>query len=434
MIVLNFKNTKTAIKDIFASWGRSFLTILGILVGISSVIFMVSVGVSSKQAIANSIAGISSNAVYIMPGQKQEKSMSMMSMLFSGFDVATVNKLKKLQQLDYVEYAAGQSVNNVSLVFPKKRVDFPVWFITSGFVKAINHRLVAGRKLADRDFSIGANVVLIGQNAADQILKQGVGNYISVVDSNTANNGVENRNSIINTDQNYLNNKYKELIGRHLNINGHDFVIIGVVIRDSMMSGIGTFNDSIIIPYTSARKYWQIDKFQVFIVKLKDMSYLPALKKVLPEYINGDYYLQTQQDLLQQADLILNILTIFISLIASVSLVVGGIGVMNIMLVTVKEKIREVGLRKAVGATNLDILALFLAQSVIYNLIGAVLGIFLGILESFVVTKFVNLPFTISIKAVVLAVVISFIIGILSGIYPAILASRLSPAEALREE
>lgn len=432
MVVLNFKNAKTAIKDIFAAWGRSFLTILGILVGISSVIFMVSVGVSSKQAIANSIAGISSNAVYIMPGQKQEKNMSMMSMLFSGFSVATVDKLQKLQQLDYVVYAAGQNVNNVSVNFPNKRVDFPAWFITNGFVKAINHRLVAGRELADRDFSIGANVVLIGQNAADQILKQGAAAYQNVLDNNATNNGVEGQ-KVIDAEQSY-SNKYQRLIGKHLNINGHDFVIIGVVIRDSMMSGIGTFNDSIIIPYSSARKYWQIDKFQVFIVKLKSMSYLPALKRALPNYIKSDYYIQTQADLLQQANLILNILTMFISLIASVSLVVGGIGVMNIMLVTVKEKIREVGLRKAVGATNLDILALFLVQSVIYNLIGAVLGIALGILESFIVTRIVNLPFTISIKAMVLAVVISFVIGILSGIYPAILASRLSPAEALREE
>ncbi len=389
---------KIAFIDILANKLRFLLTILGILIGTGSVILLINVGESAKAAIYNTISGLGENVVYIFHGKKTENSMMMdPSMLIGGFSLSEAKRIKNvLSNNPYVKSIAFRGMETTDIETRFSKNTSTVWIVDSNYFKTINLTLVDGRFISKDMVEKRRKVVILGKDAAEEYFPR------------------------------------SKAVGHYIKIKGKAYKVIGVTNLESSASV--QLNSVVFLPYSTAEDLFSNIKIQLFFVKLTDINKLHLVENQMRLLTNKPFYSMTQEEVLDQTQLIMGILTMFISVIASISLIVGGIGVMNILLVSVKEKIKEIGLRKAVGAKNRDILQLFLIQSLIYNLIGSSLGIALGIAGGFVIVSVANLPFVVSIKAIILATSVSFIISLIFGIYPAIIASRLSPVEALREE
>ncbi len=388
---------KSAARDIIATKLRFFLTLLGILIGTASVTLLINLGVSTKKAISSSLAGLGENLVYVFYGEDALNSMGPSTSMFGGFTEAQFEKVSKaLKSTGFVSLISGSARQAGSVSSNYASGAYIIHPCSADYFKIINFNLVSGRLFTDTDKA--RHVAIITKSLAEKLFPTHV-----------------------------------NPVGQSIVVKGKTFQIIGVIEpTDSTM--LRYSGEEVYIPLKSAHELFPSLKYTVILVKVTDLDYVSYLKPLLKQILNVPITVATQKDLITQANIILNVLTIFIGVIGGVSLIVGGIGVMNILLVSVKEKVKEIGLRKAVGATNRDILILFLIQSLIYNLIGAALGIAVGLGGELAITHVANLPFVISTKAVAAATLVSFVIGLVFGIYPAIVASRLSPVEALREE
>lgn len=233
-------------------------------------------------------------------------------------------------------------------------------------------------------------------------------------------------------------------IGQQIRIQGQSFKVVGVTVAKGG-SGFNNQDDIIYIPLTTGMKviYGQnylssisveAKSANVMVTAQDQIGYLLLERHKLKDPTKADFRIMNQGDILNTASSITGIFTSLLSGIAAISLLVGGIGIMNIMLVTVTERTREVGLRKALGAKKKTIITQFLTEAIILTVLGGFLGMILGILISFILTKFMNLSFTISISSIALAIGVSGVIGIVFGWYPAKKASDLQPIEALRYE
>jgi len=230
-------------------------------------------------------------------------------------------------------------------------------------------------------------------------------------------------------------------IGKKIKIRNLTFIVIGVL-KAKGSTGFVSYDDFVIIPYTVMQKQLAgTEYFNSIAVKVDSKD---NIEKVREEIINRltvlhkvdepDFTVFSQEDILSTLTSVINTFTIFLSFIAGVSLLVGGIGIMNMMLTSVTERTKEIGLRKAIGAKNRDILNQILLESIFITLIGGILGILLGILISYGVSKFANLTTYISLKAILISVIVSTLIGLIFGHYPAKRASNLDPIIALRYE
>jgi putative ABC transport system permease protein len=236
--------------------------------------------------------------------------------------------------------------------------------------------------------------------------------------------------------------KVQNPIGKTVYINQKPFTIIGLV---DMGDGImGQTQTGYVTVATYSQKIEPVNTFTTISVQFKDTTerdqYIPIVEKVLRKSHNlqfdeeNDFYIQTQEDTIESASAILGAVTAFISLVSGISLLVGGVGIMNIMLVSVKERVKEFGLRKAIGATNANIRNQILIESIIFSLLGGIIGVILGNIGAITMEHFSNLPTVISINAIVTSLLITTLTGLIFGLYPAITASKLSPIEALRSE
>ncbi len=391
-----------AISDTLANKLRFFLTVLGILIGTGSVILLINVGVSAKAAIYKTLNALGDNIVYIFYGKKSSSnSMSLPdpSMFIGGFPLNEAQKIKQalLKRPDVID-VSFRAVNSAFIHSDYAEGTYHIIITDYNFFRILEFRLLDGHFPQAKDQILKRPVIVLGKDLAHELFPRAVAT------------------------------------GNTIALNGKQLNVIGVV-EFASDSGINTnLNDSAFVLYPSILTLYPGLKMSTIRIKLTKLDNLTNLEQTIKRITNLPFYILTQDDLIEQTAIIMNILTLFIAVIASISLAVGGIGIMNILLVSVKEKVKEIGLRKAVGATNKAILAMFLIQSLVYNIIGALLGILLGIAGSFAITHIAHMPFVISIKAIILATTISFLIGIIFGLYPAFVAARLSPVEALREE
>lgn len=395
---------KGAVQNVLANKMRSFLTMLGIIIGISSVISIVSIGQGGKDYISKEFEGIGSNAINISvkgkPGEVLDRYY------FKRDDISMLTeKIPEILSVAPVISGYGASVNK------DKSKESSVIATAPSYKNVINADVLEGRFLSDADIESAKNVVVIDDIIAKKIFPSStpIGEKITIRTSSKASS----------------------------------FMVVGVI-KNPNPSLAYEFSDDfpgmVFIPYTSTDRVFRFSNISTMVVTLSDMNKSKEISKKIihlleKKHVTEDKY--TIEEAFKQVDLVNDVLSMFtlvIGTIAAISLVVGGIGVMNIMLVSVTERTREIGIRKALGAKEKDIMLQFLVESLIICLIGGSIGMILGISFSAILGSIVGVMPSVSIAVVLLAFLFSSAIGIFFGMYPAKKAAKLNPIDALRYE
>lgn len=407
---------KISYTNLMSAKLRSFLSILGIIIGVASVIMIFAFGKAAQELILDRVRGVGSNLIAVLPGASDEDGPPAQAF---GISVTTL-KYRDLQALTNkkkvpeVEAGAGYARGTAIVSSDNEEASFSVVGTTATYVKVENTELAEGRFFTEGEERGMARVAILGPQTVEDLFGD------------------------------------EDPINKRIEIKNHNFKIIGVF-KERGSTAFGTSqDDAVFIPLRTAQKLLLGINHLAFIrLKVKDADLVSsAMKNVkatlreqhdIDDPDKDDFSVRNQEAALKSLTGITDVLRYFLLAVGSVSLLVGGVGIMNIMLIAVNQRIREVGLRKAVGAKTEDVLVQFLIESVFVSVVGGVLGIILGISVSFLVSIIVkhlgyNWQLIISIESLLLAVSVSAGIGILFGIYPAKKASKISPMEALRYE
>jgi len=403
---------KTSLTGLKTNKSRSALTILGIVIGITAIILVMSVGQGAKNLILNQVKGFGSQIINIEPG-REPKGMSDFAQMFT--DSLKEEDVVALRKLPGVKNVVPNVFQAATVVFENEAKKTTFLGASDLIAEALSISIGQGRFFDDEEVKQYSNVAVIGSE-----LKK---DFFGLSDA----------------------------IGEKIKIKNRNFKIIGVLAPKGKSMTFDV-DKVVIIPYTTAQKYLMgINYYNGgILVKAESEEIMPQLiseiKIRMRELHNitdpekDDFHIVTQADAAKAVGSITTILTALLGSIAAVSLIVGGIGIMNIMLVSVTERTREIGLRKAVGATNKDILNQFLLESVVLTLIGGIIGIALGAIFSFLTSlilgKVIGMDwsFTFPVFAAFLGLGVSAFIGLVFGLYPARRAASLNPIEALRYE
>ncbi len=394
---------KSALEDFRRNKIRTFLTSLGILIGVASVVLLISLGLGFKKYIQNQFEGLGTNLVIILPGKVFQNGKFRQgggAVASVKFEEKDVTALKRIKEAEYVVpafvktvTARGSGTTEIADLYISSPDIFPTRNLETDY----------GRLYDKNDFDKRSKVVVIGPEIAKKLF----GNA-------------------------------ENALGKSISIDKQNFVVIGVL-KSKGGGGFGgpDFDSFIYVPYRSAISFNPDKKFIGIYLKAQDNASIPQVKKEAKEILlrrlkEDDFSIAEQTEILNAVSSIFGILNIVLVSIAGISLVVGGIGIMNIMYVTVTERIKEIGVRRAVGATQRDILYQFLTESVILSLVGGILGLTVSAIVVLLIQKF--FPAYISLSSVVIAVGVSSSIGVLFGVFPARKAARLSPITAIRYE
>jgi putative ABC transport system permease protein len=387
---------------------RSGLTILGIVVGIASVILMVSIGQGSQAAITNSIKAAGSNLLVVQPGGRTSGSLGGRP----GGGGGSSSSLKQtdvtiIESLPGVAVVAPQASGGYTLSTPGASVNMQVTGAGTNYESVKSIEISVGVFVSAEDIKAGTKVVVLGPTAVTDLFAEGI-----------------------------------DPLGSKVRINGINFTVVGVT-KSKGGTSFGNADEVAYIPMTTLQRYLSgSDSISLINVEATTAEQMNAVKTEITDALMAshritdttkvDFSVLSQADILSTASTITGTFTLLLAAISGISLLVGGIGIMNMMLTTVTERTREIGLRKAIGARPGDITTQFLAEAVTLCLAGGVIGIAIGWGGSEIVSATGLMTTLVSIDAVLLAVGVCAGIGIVFGFYPARRASKLDPIEALR--
>ena len=388
---------------------RTFLTVLGIVVGITSVIVMVAFGQGTKASIQSSISSMGANLLMVSPGGQMMgriggagagTGMNTNSLTLK--DVAAirtqVSNITRLAQTTSGPYQVSAEASNTNVTVTGTTVDYPT---------IRNVGVQYGVWFTSDQEDAGGRVAILGPTTAETLFGT----------SSAA-------------------------VGQKIRVNAQPFTVIGVTVSKGS-NGISSQDDAVYIPFqtyqahlsksTGVSMIYVEAKSQSVMAQVEaDMTSLLMTRHKIAADGTADFRIMNQEDIASTLSTVTTTLTILLGLIAGISLIVGGIGIMNMMLTSVTERIREIGLRKAIGATRSDLTSQFLAESVALTMIGGIVGIAMGWLIAVGISTFTSYSTSVSLFSVLLAVSVSTAIGIIFGYYPARRAAKLDPIEALR--
>ena len=389
---------RVALQALAANRMRSALTTLGVLIGVMAVVLLVAIGQGARDEVTGAIEGLGSNLVFALPGD-------------GGFGAAPARSRFGVDDIEEADRAlgppdarvAGYVVSGESVQAEGERMSVSVLGVTPAYLSVVTREVARGQPLTPSDDLVGRRVALLGAGVADTLFDD------------------------------------LDPVGRDLTIAGIRYRVIGVMERVGGQPFGPSPDRQVLVPVSAAQRMFGTDRIDAIFVRAESTGTIDAdaavLERVLAErHDRADFTVLTQDEILGVAGDILQILTLVLGAIAGISLLVGGVGVSNIMLVSVSERTGEIGLRKALGARTRDITRQFLLEAVVLTSVGGLVGLGLGVLLARVVAAVGPIPASVTGWSVALALGVSVAVGVFFGVWPARRAGRLDPVEALRRE
>ena len=405
---MNFANLlKIALKALNNNKLRCFLTMLGIIIGVASVITMLAIGQGSKNSIKEQISEMGSNMIMIHPGNMQRGGVRQSADDMQTLKIADYEALQSLPGIT----AISPSVNS-SGQFVNGNNNYPstVYGITPDYLDIRKLKVKEGAMFTEHDIKSAAKVCVLGKTVADNLFPNG-----------------------------------EDPVGRVIRFGKIPLTVIGLL-ESKGTNSMGMDQDDVVLaPYTTVMKRMlAIDYLQGLFASAADESKTDETIDEITEILRtqhkikdgdeDDFEIRSQQELSEMMNSTSDMMTVLLACIAGISLLVGGIGIMNIMFVSVTERTREIGLRMSIGARGVDILSQFLIEAIIISVTGGVIGIIIGLLASWMVTVIAHWPVYIQLYSVGLSFAVCTITGVFFGWYPAKKAAGLDPIEAIRYE
>lgn len=408
---MNFVNLfRIAMKALVRNKLRAFLTMLGIIIGVAAVITMVAIGQGSKKSIQDQLSSMGSNMITIRPQSNQSvgggarlESTSVQSLKLT--DVTAVGK-----QAQYISALSPAVQSRGQVIYAGANWPTTVQGVYPDYLQIRDWKLKDGIVFSDENENNAAKVCLLGQTVVDNLFTGG-----------------------------------EDPVGKIIRFNKIPFKVIGVL-AEKGENAFGQDQDDIIIaPFSTVQKRilaitWIQNIYASAINEnstdnaVEEISDILRAEHKLKKGDPDDFSVRTQAELINTFSSTSQLLTVLLTAIAGISLVVGGIGIMNIMYVSVTERTKEIGLRMSIGARGIDILLQFLVEAILISITGGIIGVLLGILASQLITTFLSWPTLVSQSSIILSFLVCAVTGVFFGYYPAQKASRLDPIEALRYE
>jgi putative ABC transport system permease protein len=390
---------QVSVDGLIANKLRTILTVLGVIIGVASIVLLISLSLEVRSQITGSVKLLGSNLFLVFPANPQSFNAA-----FAASKLRPRHAKEIAQESSY-NVAVSPLITKTAIIKHGKNTRSTT--VISGTFSNLPYvrdwEVIRGQFLKKSDLASNRKVCVIGQTV--------------------------NRNLFSNVDA----------VGRNLIINGRNFKVVGIMAKKGLLFNVN-LDDQVYIPITTAQKFFNTSDLNFIMVKVSNAKHIEAAmaeaNRILSKDLaKGEYYVQSQGQTLDIFYQVTSILTIMLGAIAAISLVVGGIGIMNIMTVAVTERTKEIGIRKAVGAKDSDILFQFLAEAMIISLLGGVVGIAISFLVAYAIAFFYpTFDFAISYLSLLVAMIFAFSTGTFFGVYPAYKAANLDPIVALHYE